>query len=375
MSRLIAGLLIVLSLAWAGSAFAQKQGGVLHVTHRDNPPSASIWEEATISTDMPFMAVFNNLVVFDPDSPQNRLDRIVPPDAKVEVLAGGGATFEGPVWIEEDSTLAFSEVGIAIAETGFTPVNDGRRWRWDPTTRAAAVIEEPTGRANGMTRDRQGRLLMCEFLGERVSRLEAHGGRTVIAGDYRGQPLKAPNDIVCKSDGAIYFTNSADGCTYRAAPDLKSIDRVADSFRLANGLAFSPDETILYINDSQGVTAVADTFHSQGSIRAYDVGAEGMLSNSRLFAELLGERSGIPDGMKADSAGNVYCTGPGGVWVFDPDGTHLGTILTDVRHNVNNPTNMAWGGPDWRTLYITTTSTLLSVDLLVPGVAVRRGNG
>lgn len=157
---------------------------------------------------------------------------------------------------------------------------------------------------------------------------------------------------------------------FRVAPDLSAINLVAHELQLVNGLAFSPDESVLYINDSQGVYADPDTFYSQGTIRAYDVRPSGMLANSRLFCELRGAESGMPDGMKCDSEGNVYCTGPGGNWVMDGSGKHLGTILTGVRHNVNDTTNVAWGGDDWKTLFITTSSSVLSIRLNIAGVPV-----
>lgn len=310
-------------------------------------------------------------------------DRIVPNGARVEVLAEGFASGEGPVWMAEQGVLVFSEVGIAPVPDGFKFANNGRRHQWDPRTRKATLLHEPTNMTNGMTRDLQGRLILCEYGSRRVTRLEADGSITVIASHYRGMRLSAPNDVVVKSDGAIYFTDTGGvqagqeidcSAVFRVSPDLKSINLVANEFQLVNGLCFSPDESVLYINDSQGVYADPDTFHSQGTIRAYDVRPSGMLCNSRLFCELRGEASGMPDGMKCDSEGNVYCTGPGGIWVMSPAGEHLGVILTDVRHNVNDTTNVAWGGDDWTTLFITTSSSLLSIRLNIPGVPVWSGH-
>jgi gluconolactonase len=278
-------------------------------------------------------------------------DRIVPQSARVEVLVEGLASAEGPVWIEEGGHLLFSEVGIAPVDDGFKPVNNGRRHRWDPATRRSSLVHEPTNLTNGMTRDLQGRLVMCEGGSRRVTRLEHDGGMTVVASEYRGLRLSSPNDIVVKSDGSIYFTDTGGvlagldidcSAVFRVSADLRSINLVAHDFQLVNGLAFSPDESVLYVNDSQGVYAHRDTFRSQGTIRAYDVRPSGMLTNGRLFCELRGSESGMPDGMKTDVEGNVYCTGPGGVWVMNAAGKHLGTILTDVHHNVNDTTNMAW---------------------------------
>jgi gluconolactonase len=304
-------------------------------------------------------------------------ERIASTSAQVRILADGFASAEGPVWFEERGCLVFSEVGIAPTADGFRRVNDGRRHCYDPGSGRCTLEHEPTHLTNGMTRDRHGRLLMCEYGSRRVTRLEPDGSSTVIASHYRGMRFSAPNDIVVRSDGSIYFTDTGGvqagqeidfSAVFRVAPDLGSINMVAHGFQLVNGLCFSPDEKILYVNDSQGVYADPDTFHSQGTIRAYDVRPSGMLANDRLLCELRGGDSGMPDGMKCDIEGNVYCTGPGGVWVMNPQGRHLGTILTDVRHNENDTTNVAWGGADWKTLYITTSSSLLAIDLGIPAV-------
>lgn len=310
------------------------------------------------------------------------IERIVPQDVRVLTLVEGLASGEGPVWMQETGCLVFSEVGIAPTPAGFKFVNHGRRHSWDARARSTSVAHEPTHMTNGMTRDCQGRLIMCEYESRRVTRLEPDGTYTVVASHYRGQRLSAPNDVVVKSDGSIYFTDTGGvqagleldySAVFRVAPDLSAINLVAHGFQLVNGLAFSPDESVLYVNDSQGVRANPDTFYSQGTIRAYDVRPSGMLANGRLFCELRGDESGMPDGMKCDSEGNVYCTGPGGIWIFDPGGTHLGTLLTGVQHNVNDTTNVAWGGDDWKTLYITTSSSLLSVRLNIVGVPVPSG--
>jgi len=155
---------------------------------------------------------------------------------------------------------------------------------------------------------------------------------------------------------------------YRVSPDLGSINLLVRDFVLPNGLAFSPDESILYINDSQGVLVREDIFRSVGHIKAFDVRSNGMLANGRVFCELRGERTGIPDGMKVDVEGHVYCTGPGGVWIMDASGKHLGTILTGVAHT----TNIAWGGADWKTLYITNPASLARIQLKIAGIPVPR---
>ena len=294
------------------------------------------------------------------------LERIVSRDAEVEVLSSGYVVAEGPLWWKEDNSLLFSEV------------RGNRRWKWSENG-GVSLVQEPTNNANGLTRDPQGRLVMCEGGARRVSRVEHDGGVTVIASTYHGRKLNRPNDVVVKSDGSIYFTDPGGPSpdtdldfagVYRVSPDLSSINLLVRDFVLPNGLAFSPDESVLYINDSQGLLVRDDAmFRSQGRIDAFDVRANGMLANRRVFHELRGELSGIPDGMKVDVEGNVYCTGPGGVWVMDSTGQHLGTILTEVEHT----TNMAWGGDDWRTLFITTFETVARVQLKIPGLPVPAG--
>ena len=238
------------------------------------------------------------------------------------------------------------------------------------------LFREPTDNANGLTWDQQSRLVACEGLTRRISRLEADGSITSVADRYDGKRLNRPNDVVVKSDGSIYFTDPGLNApereldisgVYRVSPDLGSTTLLVDNSVLPNGLAFSPDESVLYIDDSVGVSAQPDDlFRSIGHIRAFDVRADGSLANGRVFHELRGERSGIPDGMKLDVEGNIYCTGPGGVWVLDPSGSHLGTILTGA----DQTTNVAWGGQDWKTLYITTMEGLLSIRLNIAGIPV-----
>jgi gluconolactonase len=238
-----------------------------------------------------------------------------------------------------------------------------------------SLDKDGTANANGMTRDRQGRLVCCHHFSRCVDRLEADGSITVIADRYRGLKLNRPNDVVVKSDGAIYFTDPPPrppltppehtpeldiAGVYRVSPDLKEINMVVRDFVNPNGLTFSPDEKILYVNDSN---------RHRKQIRAYDVEGNGMLDlgSERMFIDMRGDdRPGVPDGMKVDVEGNVYCTGPGGIWVMNPDGEHIGTINTRA-------VNMNWGGDDWTTLYFTGPTTLNRIQLKIPGVPVPRG--
>jgi len=287
------------------------------------------------------------------------LERIVDLHQEIEELARGfggeRGPAEGPVWWQAGGYLVFSDIG------------NNRRMQWSPGA-GVTLMQEPTNEANGLTRDRQGRLVACEHLARRVTRQDPDGSITVVANHYHGHRLNRPNDVVVKSDGSVYFTDPGlgrveselDFCgVYRVSPDLGEMHVLVWDFVVPNGLAFSPDERILYVNDSR-----------RGYIRAFDVEPTGLLAlaTDRVFATLQDDRLGVPDGMKVDVAGNVYCTGPGGIWIFDPHGTHLGTIATGAQ-----TTNVAWGDADWSTLYFTTWSTVGRIRTRIPGIPVPRG--
>ena len=276
--------------------------------------------------------------------------------SSLERVASGFAFTEGPVWCGEH--LLFSDIP------------NSRTVLCRPRQEGAEIstFRHPTGNANGLTLDHYGRVLACEHSGRRVSRVDANGTAETVVDSYQGKRLNSPNDVVVRSDGAIYFTDPPYGLrhhtegkelpfngVYRIDPEGK-LHLLADDFERPNGLAFSPDESKLYVDDSA-------RFH----IREFDVAVDGSVSGGKVFAELKakdGER-GVPDGMKVDQEGNVYCTGPGGVWVFDSNGRHIGRIVL-----AETPANLAWGGPDWRTLYITAQTSLYRISLLVPGIPV-----
>jgi gluconolactonase len=187
-----------------------------------------------------------------------------------------------------------------------------------------------------------------------------------VADRFEGGRLNSPNDVVVKSDGTVYFTDPPYGIrpeqreqpsngVYRLRAD-GALDLVADDFERPNGLAFSPDETVLYIDDS-----------AHRHVRAFDVRADGTLTNSRILASMDHPQPGSPDGMKVDVEGNLYVAGATGVWVFEPSGACLGVIVPPER-----PSNCAWGGEDRRTLYITAQTSLYRVRVLVPGVPAGR---
>jgi gluconolactonase len=231
-----------------------------------------------------------------------------------------------------------------------------------------SVFQEPTNRANGLTRDLQGRLVACEHETRRVTRQELDGSLTVIANSFQGRRLNRPNDVVVKSDGCYYFTDPNAGIVpeqwdltfagvYRVTPDLGTMSLLVDNFVQPNGLAFSPDEKVLYINDSR-----------RRHIRAFDLLPNGMLAKQtdRIFADLQGDEPGVPDGMKVDVEGNVYCGGAGGIWIMDVQGKKLGRIV----HGAPATTNIAFGGDDWKTLYFTSRNHLGAVTVKIPGIPV-----
>ena len=284
-----------------------------------------------------------------------KLERIVSRGQEIEELGEGYQLAEGPVWYQDGGYLLFSDI----------PNN--RRMKWT-ASQGVTMFQEPTNEANGLTRDRQGRLIACEHRRRGVTPLEPDGSITVVANRYQGRRLNRPNDVVVKSDGSTYFTDPTAPAlgldlefagVYRVSPDLGTITLLVRDFVVPNGLAFSPDESIFYIDDSR-----------RRHIRAFDVGPNGTLAlaTDRVFCDLKEHRPGNPDGMKVDVEGNVYCTGPGGIWVIDPSGNHLGTILTGAEQT----TNCAWGGDDLKTLYITTFATLARIQLKIPGIPVHR---
>lgn len=276
---------------------------------------------------------------------------ILASDVRVEKVTGGFEFTEGPVWLP-DGHLFFSDIPADII------------YRWVPGTPKAEVFRSPSGNSNGLTLDAEGRLIACEHGNRRVSRTEKDGTVVALAQEYEGKKLNSPNDVVVHSSGSIYFTDPPYGLpeqragkeldfngVYRLAPDgtLTLLDK---SFVRPNGLAFSPDEKTLYVDDSQDQL-----------IRAFDVQPDGTLANGRLFAELKEPgKEGVPDGMKVDAQGNVFCTGPGGVWVFNPDGQLLGKIETPEV-----PANLAWGDQDFKTLYITARTGLYRVPVKTGG--------
>jgi len=272
--------------------------------------------------------------------------------ARVQRIATGFRFTEGPVWFHEGPFLLFSDI----------PAN--QIWKLSQDHRVT-VFREPSGHSNGLTRDREGRLLACEHGNRRVTRTEKDGTQTIVADTFLKKRLNSPNDIIVKSDGAIYFTDPPYGIkshqqeqpvqgVYRLSSDGKNLSVVAQDFDRPNGLAFSPDEKKLYIDDSS----------AQRHIRVFEVQDDGTLTKGQIFHTMRVSQSGSPDGMKVDVNGNLYCTGPGGVWVFDEGGQHLGTIVT-----AEQPANCAWGD-DGNTLFITAETSIYQIRVNIPGIMV-----
>ena len=287
------------------------------------------------------------------------LDAIIDTSQSIRELATGfGGDIgpaEGPVWISEGRYLLFNDIQTS------------RRMKFTPG-QGVVVAKTPTNEANGLTRDLQGRLISAEHATRRVTREDPDGSITVVANNFQGKRLLRPNDAIVKSDGAIYFTDPGGPLApdqfdvtiagvYRVSADLGTISLIVDDLIGPNGLAFSPDESILYVNDARRRIA-----------RAYDVLPNGTVAKqtSRLFADLGGSEPGVPDGMKVDTVGNVYTGGAGGLYIMDKTGKKLGRIV----HGLPATTNVAFGGDDWKTLYFTTRSSLNMVNVKIAGVPV-----
>jgi sugar lactone lactonase YvrE len=285
----------------------------------------------------------------------NAMSNIIANDATIEAIGSGFFFTEGPVWDAAHDCLHFSDIPASTIH------------KWQPNI-GLSVFRSPSGKSNGLTRDREGRLIVCEHAGRRVSRIEKDGAATTIASHYKGHRLNSPNDVVVKSDGYIYFTDPPYGLNptygvaeypeldfagvYRVAPDGSEIAVVAADCT-PNGLAFSPDEKRLYVADTE-----------ENHVLVYDVDPDGDLSGGRVFAQIAG--TGLaPDGIKVDRDGHVFVTGAGGVWVFEPGGLRLGIIPVPEL-----PANLAWGDADWSTLYITARTSVYRVRTKTAGLPV-----
>ncbi len=296
-----------------------------------------------------------------------RLSDLLEPTAELDTVAGGLRFLEGPIWHPTEHHLRFSDILANCT------------WQWSEEA-GLSLYRGNSHMANGNTYDRQGRVLSCHHASSRVTRMDGED-MTVLAAHYQGAQLNSPNDLVVKRDGNVYFTDPPYGrernvgiprpCEldfngvyrWRASEPLSEppSGRGEDEGRLMlltseldrpNGLCFSADESLLYINDS-----------TRFCIMVFDVLADGSLANGRLFADTVGEEAGVPDGMKIDSLGNVWCVAQGGLQIFAADGMLLGRLLIPER-----VTNFTFGDVDLRGVYITGITTLYRVRVRVSGI-------
>jgi len=301
-------------------------------------------------------------LVVEVDAPE--LEELIEPKAELVLLGGGYEFAEGPVWSRREQCFYFSDIpGDA-------------RWRWTERS-GMQLAAKPTFKGNGMAYDNAGNLLVCEQVSSCLTRVDPAGRRDLVAWHYQGTYLNSPNDVVVRAaDGSIYFTdpdygrwNDWIGCKREPLLGFKAVFRVPagggevelvvdrDEFDQPNGLCFSPDETLLYVNDSP-----------RAEIKVYDVAEDGSLGNCRMFADQVGQgtmEEGNLDGMECDELGNIWTSGPGGVWVLNPQGERIGAIRTPEICG-----SVAWGGSELRSLFLTTTTTCHLIETKVRGATL-----
>ncbi len=333
------------------------KGGVVYKRHQGLCIETEHFPDSVNQPNFPSIILrpgetYRHIMVHKFYSQANNLGEILDPNTQVEKVAGDFKFIEGPVWYP-DGFLLFSDIRANII------------YKWQPN-QEIEIFRQPSGNANGNTLDRSGRLITAEHGNRRLSLTQKNGQIVTLASHYQGKRLNSPNDIAVKSDGSIYFTDPPYGIkseqeelgfygVYRLAPN-GTLTLLVDDFVRPNGIVFSPDETKLYVNDSK-----------QGHIRVFDVKPDGMLENGKLFAQLKPpSKEGAADGMEVDIKGNVYSTGPGGVWVFSPNGELMGIIETPEA-----PTNVSWGDSDYKTLYITARTGLYRIRLNITGAFSR----
>ncbi|MBO9577596.1 MAG: SMP-30/gluconolactonase/LRE family protein [Microbacteriaceae bacterium] len=285
-----------------------------------------------------------------------RLTELVDPAQDFVEIASGFAFTEGPAWQP------------AIRTLGFSDLRGDARWSWQ-AGRGAVLEAHPAFKVNGATVDLDGSVLLCEHVSSSVVRVRADGAREIVAFHYQGAYLNSPNDVVVRSDGSVWFTDSNYGRwrhvvgverpfelgfqgLYRVPSGGGEAQLMAprDEFEQPNGLCFSPDESVLYVDDVD-------------DLKAFDVRADGALGPARVIRSGMGNAgsdTGSPDGMRCDERGNVWVTARDGVWVFDPAGELLGIIRTPEVC-----ANLTWGGDDWRTLFLCTSTTVRTLRTLV----------
>jgi gluconolactonase len=282
-------------------------------------------------------------------------ENLIDLDAPITRIGTGFKFTEGPIWHPQDRNLLFSDMP-----------GDVRR-RWDP---AGGIVEvrRPSNKCNGMTYDAGLNLIVCEHATSSLVRERPDGRREILASHFEGKELNSPNDVCVRSDGSIYFTDpwygrmpgfgverprqlGFQGVYKLTGGGILELLIERDLFDQPNGLCFSPDEANLYVNDTE-----------KALIRVFDVLRDGSLSNGQVFASGIRSETepGVPDGMKCDATGNIWVTAPGGVWVYDASGRRMGGL--SVQEPVGN---LAWGGDDFRTLFLTATQSLYAVTTKV----------
>jgi len=293
------------------------------------------------------------------DIRDEKFKSVVGDTVKITQLAGGFLFTEGPLWHAKENYLLFSDM----------PGDHLRKWS---EREGVTTFRKPCAQSNGLAWDGQGRLIVCEHATSTLTRTEPDGRSFILASHHDGKELNSPNDVVVKSDGGIYFTDPTYGRieyygnprplqltfrgVYRAEPDGGTLKLLADDFGQPNGLCFSLDERRLFVNDTE-----------RQHIRVFDVQPDGTLAGGGVWATTTGTGPGAPDGMKIDSEGNIYCCGPGGIHVFDPQATCLGVI------GMPEPTaNFCFGEDDLRTLFVTASSSVYRLRVKVPGTAQSR---
>jgi len=314
------------------------------------PPAPTLEKSATVGS----------IVRLDP-----AFDELVPKDAQLEKLADGFTFTEGPIW-RPSGVLWFSDVVGNVVR------------QWSPDGKVTEILNPggydgkgnlPAGGyngPNGMTADKDGAVLLCQHGYRRVVRISSDMRITTVVDKYEGKRLNSPNDVVYRSDGSFYFTDPPYGLPKGDSDPAKEL-KFNGVFRMSNGklqvvikdlsrpngIALSPDQQTLYIANSDEKNRVW---------MAYDIADNGAVSNGRLFADVTAEKdAGVPDGMKVDSKGNIWASGPAGIWVFSPAGKHLGTIkMPEI------PANCNWGD-NWKSLYITARTGLYRIKLAVAG--------
>ena len=284
-----------------------------------------------------------------------RFETIVACDVALESLGTGFGFTEGPVWDARYKRLIFSDMKH----------DHMRSWSAE---RGITTFRQPSNKANGNAFDHMGRLLSCEHVTSRVVRQSAQGPLETVASHFEGKELNSPNDIIVKRDGAIYFTDPTYGRireelgllretelgfqgVYRVSPDGGELNLLADDFEQPNGLCFSTDDRALFVNDTM-----------RKHIRRFDVLSDGSVSGGDVWAETVGDAPGAPDGMKIDVKGHLFCTGPGGIHVFDTTARLLGVILLPER-----AANFNWGGNDNCALFVTASTSLYRLKTRLPG--------